>query len=63
MRSVLSLALAGAVSAAFSTPTSAAVLCTTRAGVIVVREACKKKELKFKFLLEKTSKYGSNSGR
>ena len=44
MRSILSLMLAGGLSVALTTPTSAAVLCKTRAGVIVMREACKKKE-------------------
>ena len=44
MRSGLSLVLAGALSVGHGTPTPAAVLCKTRAGAIVVREACKKKE-------------------
>jgi hypothetical protein len=44
MRIVLSLVLIWGVMAALTTPASAAVLCKTRMGVIVVREACKKKE-------------------
>ena len=44
MHTILSLVLAAGLSAALSRPTSAAVLCKTRAGGVMVREACKKKE-------------------
>ena len=44
MRNVFPLALVGGLIVTLGTPTSAAVLCQMRSGVIVVRTACKKKE-------------------
>ncbi len=44
MRRIRSLALTAGLTMALATPTSAAVLCKKPTGVIVVRQACKKKE-------------------
>ena len=44
MRIAISSALAASLLVGMGTPASAAVLCKSRSGVIVVREACKKKE-------------------